>query len=155
MASTGHHVEENGADKCPERWATTVSLANPHQWGGEVAAHGGGAPASSRNVVNGPLEGGEEHFCHRLREAKVSEHQDCNTVGNSIAAAPGVVHGNGQGMACLATDVTKKHLVRAWCVDGTVSFVAAVFTFCSDCKPEASSGAEREASSRAECKASH
>ena len=40
-------------------------------------------------------------------------------------ASPGVVHDKGQGMLCLATDVTQEHFVQA-CVDGTVLFAAAM-----------------------------
>ena len=49
------------------------------------------------------------------------EDQVCHTVGNLIMASPGVIHGQGQGMSCLVTDVTWEHLVQA-CVDGTVLF---------------------------------
>ena len=118
MAGAGHHVEEDGADE-------SLSLTNSHQWDWEITTSSRGTPMASGDVVDGSLQGGEKCFCHRLREAKVSEHKDCNAVGNAVVAASGVVNGKGQGVAHLAADRAREHLIQAG-VDGTVLFVAAV-----------------------------
>ena len=55
----------------------------------------------------------------------MSEHQDCSAVRNSVVAATGVIHGKGQRVACLATDVAEKKLVQAG-VDCTVALAAAM-----------------------------
>ena len=80
MSSPSHHVEEDSADECPESWAKAAPLACAHQRNRKISTGGG-------DVMNGLLETGKEDLCDHLWEAKVLEHQDCDTVRNSVAAA--------------------------------------------------------------------
>ena len=56
----------------------------------------------------------------------MSEHKDSDAFGNAVApAALSIVHGKGQGMLRLATDVAEEHFAQA-CVDVPVALTAAV-----------------------------
>ena len=87
VSGMGHHAEKDGADKCPESQAETISLTDSHQQNWKISASSGGTSAASGDVMDGLLECGEKDFCCLLGKAKMLEHQDCDTVRNSVTAA--------------------------------------------------------------------
>ena len=44
------------------------------------------------DMVDGLLECGKKNLGDRLQEAKMSKHQDCNAVRNSVVTAAGIIH---------------------------------------------------------------